>query len=70
MAQELDLELFLAFGGWQVDGDALKTDNWTRFACAPTPGATAASRRPVLLLVDRAGFTDCDSDDGRDSTYV
>ena len=58
VAQELDLELFRAFGGWQVDGDALKTDNWTEYAVR-TDAWRAAAISPALvrevLLVDRAG---------------
>src|SRR5512134_2294081 len=29
VAQELDIELIRAFGGLQVDGDALRTGDWT-----------------------------------------
>ena len=55
VAQELDLELFRAFGGWQVDGDALKTDNWAEYAVR-TDAWRAVAISPALvrevLLVD------------------
>ncbi len=58
VAQELDLELIRAFGGLQVDGESLKTDDWTAYA-ERTNAWRAATTTPALvrevLLVDRLG---------------
>ena len=58
VAQDLDLELFRAFGGLQVDGDALKTDDWTGYA-ERADAWRAAATTPTLvkdvLLADRLG---------------
>jgi signal transduction histidine kinase len=58
VAQELDVELIRAFGGLQVDGDALRTDDWTGYA-ERTNAWRAAAATPALvrevLLVDRLG---------------
>ena len=58
VAQDLDLELFRAFGGLQVDGDALRTDDWTGYA-ERADAWRAAATTPTLvkdvLLVDRLG---------------
>ena len=56
VAQDMDLELFRAFVGLQVDGDSLKSDDWTGYA-ARTDAWRAAATSPALvrdvLLVDR-----------------
>lgn len=58
VAQDLDVELIRAFGGLVVDGDALRTDDWTGYA-ERTDAWRAASSTPELvrdvLLVDRSG---------------
>ena len=58
VAQELDIELIRAFGGLQVDGEALRTDDWTAYA-ERTDAWRAAATSPALvrdvLLVDRSG---------------
>ncbi len=56
VAQDMDLELFRAFVGLQVDGDSLKSDDWTGYA-ARTDAWRAAATSPAVvrdvLLVDR-----------------
>ena len=58
VAQDLDVELIRAFGGLQVDGEALRTDDWTAYA-ERTDAWRAAATSPALvrdvLLVDRLG---------------
>ncbi len=58
VAQDLDVELIRAFGGLQVDGEALKTDDWTAYAERANTWR-AATTTPALvrevLLVDRLG---------------
>jgi signal transduction histidine kinase len=58
VAQELDVELIRALGGLQVDGEALKTDDWSSYA-ERTDAWRAAATMPALvrdvLLVDREG---------------
>ena len=46
VAQDLDVELFRAFVGLQVDGEALKTDDWTEYAERADAWRAAATRRP------------------------
>jgi len=58
VAQDLDVELFKAFVGLQVDGDALGTDDWSSYAeRADTWRAAVASPALVrdVLLADRLG---------------
>ena len=60
VAQDLDVELFRAFVGLQVDGDTLRTDDWNSYAeRADTWRAAVASPALVrdVLLVDRLGST-------------
>jgi signal transduction histidine kinase len=58
VAQDLDLELFRAFVGLQVDGESLKTDDWGAYADREHAWR-AATVMPSLvrdvLLVDRHG---------------
>jgi signal transduction histidine kinase len=58
VAQDLDLELFRAFVGLQVDGDTLKGEEWNQYADR-AQAWRAASPLPSLvsevLLVDRDG---------------
>jgi signal transduction histidine kinase len=58
VAQDLDLELFRAFVGLQVDGESLKTDDWTVYADR-AQAWRAATALPTLvrdvLLIDRQG---------------
>ena len=58
VAQDLDVELFRAFVGLQVDGDAVRSDDWTGYAeraDAWRGAATAAALVREVLLVDRHG---------------
>ncbi len=58
VAQDLDVELFRAFVGLQVDGDALRSDDWTGYAeraDAWRGASTAAALVREVLLVDRRG---------------
>jgi signal transduction histidine kinase len=55
VAQDLDVELFRAFVGLQVDGDALRSDDWSGYAeraDAWRGAATAAALVREVLLVD------------------
>lgn len=58
VAQDLDLELFRAFVGLQVDGESLKTEDWGGYA-ERAQAWRAATALPSLvrdvLLVDRDG---------------
>jgi signal transduction histidine kinase len=58
VAQDLDLELFRAFVGLQVDGESLKADDWSAYADR-AQAWRAATVMPSLvrdvLLVDRQG---------------
>ena len=58
VAQDLDVELFRAFVGLQVDGDALRSEDWTGYAertDAWRGAATSAALVRDVLLVDRRG---------------
>jgi signal transduction histidine kinase len=58
VAQDLDLELFRAFVGLQVDGDALRSEDWAGYAeraDAWRGAATSAALVRDVLLVDRHG---------------
>lgn len=58
VAQDLDVELIRAFGGLQVDGEAVRRDDWAEYA-ERTKAWRAAATTPALvrdvLLVDRVG---------------
>ncbi len=74
VAQDLDVELFRAFGGLQVDGEALRTDDWTGYA-ERADAWRAAATSPALvrdvLLVDRLGPAVAPEALGRDGpTFV
>jgi len=58
VAQDLDLELFRAFVGLQVDGDAVRSEDWTGYAEraeAWRGAATSAALVRDVLLVDHRG---------------
>jgi hypothetical protein len=58
VAQDLDVELFRAFGGLHVDGESLRTDDWTGYAERADAWRTAATTPTLVrdvLLVDRLG---------------
>lgn len=59
VAQDLDVELFRAFAGLQVDGDTLKADDWTLYANRATAwrAVTAPGIVRDVLLADRDGAT-------------
>ena len=58
VAQDLDLELFRAFAGLQVDGEALQADDWTEYAGRAEVWRAAATSPALVrdvLLADRHG---------------
>ena len=58
VAQDLDLELFRAFAGLQVDGEALQADDWTAYAERAGVWRAAATSPALVrdvLLADRHG---------------
>ncbi len=58
VAKDLDVELIRAFGGLQVDGEAIGSDDWTEYA-ERAKAWRAAATTPALvrdvLLADRVG---------------
>jgi signal transduction histidine kinase len=59
VAQDLDLELFRAFVGLQVDGESLRSDDWTHYANRASAWRAVTSPAIVreVLLADRVGAT-------------
>jgi len=58
VAQDLDVELFRAFVGLQVDGQALRTDDWSGYAERADAWRAAVSSPALVrdvLLADRLG---------------
>jgi signal transduction histidine kinase len=58
VAQDLDVELFKAFVGLQVDGEALRSDDWSGYAERADAWRAAASSPALVrevLLADRLG---------------